>query len=135
MESLGSRLKRYRLENNLTIDEFIKKYNKDFNASVSKSMVSRWENDLAEPKIQVGKNIAIMYSIPFDELVGIIEPGQITQNGKIINTPHKEKSNTKKENKNIQTIAAHLEGKEITNEKMKDVLNYIDFIFRDQFDK
>jgi transcriptional regulator with XRE-family HTH domain len=130
MESLGSRLKKYRLKNKLTIDDFIKKYNKNFNASISKSMVSRWENDLAEPKIQVGRNIAIMYSIPFDELVGIIEPGQSVQDGKIIGIPHKEN-----ENKNLKTIAAHLEGKDITDDKMKDVLNYIDFIFRDQFDK
>ncbi|PFE05079.1 transcriptional regulator [Bacillus cereus] len=130
MESLGSRLKKYRLKNKLTIDDFIKKYNKNFNASISKSMVSRWENDLAEPKIQVGRNIAIMYSIPFDELVGIIEPGQIVQDGKIIGIPH-----TENENKNLKTIAAHLEGKDITDDKMKDVLNYIDFIFRDQFDK
>ncbi|MDO6633213.1 helix-turn-helix domain-containing protein [Bacillus thuringiensis] len=41
----------------------------------------------------------------------------------------------KKEDENIKTIAAHLEGKDVTDEKMKDVLNYIDFIFRDQFDK
>lgn len=45
------------------------------------------------------------------------------------------KDDQKKEDKNIKTIAAHLEGKDITDDKMKDVLNYIDFIFRDQFDK
>ncbi|BAR82250.1 helix-turn-helix transcriptional regulator [Bacillus thuringiensis] len=45
------------------------------------------------------------------------------------------KKTQKKEDENIKTIAAHLEGKDITDEKMEDVLNYIDFIFRDQFDK
>lgn len=40
-----------------------------------------------------------------------------------------------KVDKHIKTIAAHLEGKNITEDKIEDVLNYIDFIFRDQFDK
>ncbi|PGT80272.1 transcriptional regulator [Bacillus cereus] len=45
------------------------------------------------------------------------------------------KKTQQKKDRNIQTIAAHLEGKDITDDKMNDVLNYIDFIFRDQFDK
>lgn len=103
MESLGSRLKKFRLENKLTIDDFIKKYNEKFDSSISKSMVSRWENDLAEPKIQVGKNIALMYSITFDELVGIVEPGQVVQSGKIINQSQvkDEEGFTEKDRKDI----------------------------------
>lgn len=116
MESLGQRLKEYRTANKLTIDEFVEKYNKTFHAHISKSMVSRWENNLAEPKIQVGKNIAIMYSISFEELVGISEPK---------NTLNSQKKTA------IDTIAAHLEGKEITEDKVKQITDFIDFIFRD----
>lgn len=77
METLGQYLKDFRIQHGLTIDDFINKYNTKFETSISKSMVSRWENDLAEPKIPVGRNIALMYGISFDELVGISSRNEI----------------------------------------------------------
>ncbi|MEN3134529.1 MULTISPECIES: helix-turn-helix domain-containing protein [Bacillus cereus group] len=79
----------------------------------------------------------------------LINPGNVEKIATAFNVPKskidpsfssstiKKDKNIKKaqKDKNIQTIAAHLEGKDITDDKMEDVLNYIDFIFRDQFDK
>lgn len=79
----------------------------------------------------------------------LINPGNVEKIATAFNVPKskidpsfssstiKKDTNIKKaqKDKNIKTIAAHLEGKDITDDKMEDVLNYIDFIFRDQFDK
>lgn len=95
--SLGQRLKYFRLQHNLTIDDFIYKYNIEFDTSISKSMVSRWENNLAEPKISVGRNIAVIYGISFDELVGISNRNELTR----ILPIDKQTNSTKKDERDI----------------------------------
>lgn len=95
METLGERLRSFRFQQKLTIDDFVYKYNTKFDSGISKSMVSRWENNLAEPKIPVGRNIAIMYGISFDELVGLSNTNNTSNkelNAEQIPSPHKDKN-------------------------------------------
>lgn len=49
MKSLGQKLKEIRLQNNLSMDELTERLNRKYELSVSKSMVSRWENNKSEP--------------------------------------------------------------------------------------
>ncbi|MDM8151621.1 helix-turn-helix domain-containing protein [Priestia megaterium] len=113
--SFGETLKK--LRGKTTQDQLAKALNDQYGTSINKSMISKWENNKEEPRIDTARFLADYFDVSLDYLLGI------------------EKLNNKKEPTPIQTIAAHLEGKDITEEKMKEVLNYIDYVFSKQFDK
>lgn len=49
MKKLGQKLKEIRLQNNLSMDELTERLNRKYELNISKSMVSRWENNKSEP--------------------------------------------------------------------------------------
>lgn len=117
MYSFGEILKDLRTSRKLSIDQLSKLINDKYQTKISKSMISRYENNLAEPKMDVVRVFADFFDASPDYIMGI------------------ENENTrenKKQSKEIETIAAHLEGKDITEEKLRDVLKYIDFIFQNE---
>lgn len=71
MNTLGTTLKIIRVKHNLTIPEFVEKYNDEFEININENMVRGWENNEIDLKIPIGMNIASMYGITRDELVGI----------------------------------------------------------------
>ncbi|AOH53323.1 hypothetical protein ABE28_003085 [Peribacillus muralis] len=116
MYSFGSILKNLRTSKNLSIDQLARQINDKYETKISKSMISRYENNLAEPKMDVVRIFADFFDASPDYIMGL-EDGS--------------SRDIKKKSKAIETIAAHLDEKEITEEKMKDILKYIDFIFQD----
>lgn len=116
MYSFGSILKNLRTSRRLSIDQLTKQINEKYETKISKSMISRYENNLSEPKMDVVRIFADFFDASPDYIMGLEEDSQTEE---------------KKNNKAMETIAAHLDGKEITDEKMNDVLKYIDFIFQD----
>jgi transcriptional regulator with XRE-family HTH domain len=116
MYSFGDILKNLRTSRKLSIDQLVKQINEKYDTTISKSMISRYENKLSEPRMEIVRILADFFNASPDYIMGLEEDA---------------KEKTKKRNEKIDTIAAHLEGKEITDEKMKDVLKYIDFIFQD----
>ncbi|MGG4266500.1 helix-turn-helix domain-containing protein [Peribacillus simplex] len=115
MYSFGSILKNLRTSKKLSIDQLAKQINDKYDTKISKSMISRYENNLAEPKMDIVRIFADFFDASPDYIMGLEEEPSI---------------DIKKNSKAMETIAAHLDGKEITEEKMKDVLKYIDFIFQ-----
>lgn len=120
MYSFGNILKNLRTSRKLSIDQLVKQVNEKYDTKISKSMISRYENNLSEPKMDIVRILADFFDASPEYIMGIEEE-----------IPEQER----KRNKALDTIAAHLEGKEITEEKMKTVLNYIDFIFQEDDDK
>ncbi|MFE5430252.1 helix-turn-helix domain-containing protein [Peribacillus simplex] len=116
MYSFGSILKNLRTSKNLSIDQLAKQINAKYETKISKSMISRYENNLAEPKMDVVRIFADFFDASPDYIMGLEDESS---------------KGIKKNNKAIETIAAHLDEKEITEDKMKDILKYIDFIFQD----
>ena len=47
--NIGKRLKDLRKENSLSMDSLVEKLNREYNLNITKSMISRWENNLSEP--------------------------------------------------------------------------------------
>ena len=45
----GDKLKDLRIKSNLSMDSLIEKLNKKYDLNITKSMMSRWENNLSEP--------------------------------------------------------------------------------------
>ncbi|MGN1295893.1 MAG: helix-turn-helix transcriptional regulator [Bacilli bacterium] len=61
---LSEKLKKYRLDNNLTQEEFAAKL------FVTRNAVSKWENDNGYPNIETLKDIAKLLNTTIDELLG-----------------------------------------------------------------
>lgn len=64
----SQKLKELRKTHNLSMDEFVDKYNRKFDGKLNKSTVSRYENNLQEPMINVVKNIAAFFNVSLDYL-------------------------------------------------------------------
>ena len=64
MESFGTRLANLRKEHNLTQNDIADRLN------ISAQAVSKWENDLTSPDINTIMELADIFNITVDELVG-----------------------------------------------------------------
>lgn len=72
MASLGQRLKKLRIESNLTQEGLIKIIEEKYNRKISKSMISKWENDKEKPQnISDIKAIADYFGVNDNYLIGI----------------------------------------------------------------
>ena len=71
---LSEKIKKYRLDNNLTQEEFAAKL------FVTRNAVSKWENDNGYPNIDTLKDVAKLLNITIDELLGDDDIKTITIN-------------------------------------------------------
>lgn len=70
MNTFGVRLKQLRKDNGMTQDEVVSVLEKNFNASISASMLSKWENDKEEPaSFQNVCALAKLYGVTTDYLI------------------------------------------------------------------
>lgn len=73
MYSFGSVLKRLRKEKKLTQEGLSDILNKKYGTKLNKSMLSKWENDESEPRMDSARFIADFFDVTLDELLGIRE--------------------------------------------------------------
>lgn len=74
MKTFGYKIKELRKEHNLTQEELLKVINEKYNRSISKSMISKWENDREEPqKFTDVSAISDFFGVKADYLVGITD--------------------------------------------------------------
>lgn len=64
----GDKLKELRKSRQLSMDELATKYNTKFNGKLNKGTLSRYENNLQEPMINVVKNLAEFFGVPIGML-------------------------------------------------------------------
>ena len=67
MNSLGERIAHYRKRNDLTQEQLAEK------CSVTAQAVSKWENDLTAPDIQLIPALAKIFGVTCDELLGVTQ--------------------------------------------------------------
>lgn len=117
MATFAERLKQLRKEKELTIEQLADKLGS------AKSTISRYENGLREPKGDILKLLTDFFNVSLDYLMGVSD----------IRTPKNTVNSTESKplSKPVETIAAHLEGKNITPHKMKMLKRYIDDLFED----
>lgn len=116
MATFAERLKELRKEKQLTVEQLAN------NIGSAKSTISRYENG-REPKGDIIRLLTEYFDVSIDYLMGVSD----------IRTPISEKAdNESKLSPEVETIAAHLEGKEITPKKMKMIKSYIDALFDDE---
>jgi transcriptional regulator with XRE-family HTH domain len=113
MNELSFILKKLREEKNVSMDKMCEDLSKIYNVNLAKSTVSKWENGKAEPSLAYLRILSKYFNVTLDYLIGLED----------------EKNQPKNE---IDTLAAHLEGKNITPKKMKLLEKYIDALFEDE---
>lgn len=69
----GKKLKDLRNSKDLTMDALIEQLNKNYNLNITKSMMSRWENNLSEPSNKFIAAYAKFFNIDLNYLVGITD--------------------------------------------------------------
>ncbi|MEK5277645.1 MULTISPECIES: helix-turn-helix domain-containing protein [Paenibacillus] len=65
----GDVLKKLRSDRKLSLDQFVKEINNRYNTSFSKSMVSRWENNLTDPKMESVRVISDFFNVSLNFLL------------------------------------------------------------------
>lgn len=74
MKTFGSKIKELRKDKSLTQNELIKIINEKYGRNISKSMISKWENDREEPqKFSDVVALANFFNVKADYLIGLID--------------------------------------------------------------
>lgn len=97
-------LRKLRNAKNLSMDELVKRLNDSYEVKFSKATLSRWEDGLSSPSIVHASALADFFNVSLDELSGR-QPLDYSND----------------------VIAAHIDD-DVTEDEMKDILQYIEFI-------
>ena len=106
METFGKRLRALRVEQDMTGQELGKVFN------VTKTAISNWENGNRFPDETILRKISDYFDVSIDYLLGKTD----------IKNPYKE------EQEEIQTIAAHHDGDEWTEEELEELEMFKDLV-------
>lgn len=71
--STGQKLKNLRIEKALSMDELVNKLNSLYDLTMTKGMMSRWENNLSEPSNRFLSAYARFFDIDLNYLVGLTD--------------------------------------------------------------
>jgi repressor LexA len=69
--SFGKKLKALRTSMNLTQEGLAKALNTKYGTNFNKGMISKWENDKEEPRIDSVRYIADFFNVSLDEILGL----------------------------------------------------------------
>lgn len=73
MEIFAERLKQLRLERDYSLDMVVYDLDNKFNLEITKSHLSRWENNKNEPSIRYAAYLAKYYGVSLDYLLGLTD--------------------------------------------------------------
>lgn len=73
MEEFAKRIKELRTERDLSLDMVVYDLKNKFNIEITKSHLSRWENDKNTPSVRYAAYLAAYYGVSLDYLIGITD--------------------------------------------------------------
>ena len=71
MYTLGDTIRELRIKQGLTQDGLSDKLNELYGTSINKSMVSKWESNKEEPRLEHARNLAKYFTVSLDFLLGL----------------------------------------------------------------
>jgi len=98
--SVGSIIKALRMQQGLSQDELADKLNARFDSKINKGMISKWENGLGDPRLETVRQLALFFNKSLDYLLGL----------------------------EVETIAAHHDGEEWTEEELEEIERFKEFV-------
>lgn len=130
MTLTSERLKEIMRERNLKQIDILnksEKYQKSLGIKMSKSHLSQYVNGKSSPDQHKLFLLSKTLGVSEAWLMGYDVPKHINQNDKTDNL-----NDNKSTNSNIETIAAHIDD-DVTEEQMKDIIKYIEFVKTNKF--
>lgn len=106
MSTVGSRIRELRTKKGLSLEELADQLNDKHGTSINKGMISKWENNITDPKLDHIRPIALFFNTSLDYLLGINEDI----------------------NSEVNTLAAHFEGEEFTKDELDEIRDYINYL-------
>lgn len=85
--TLGEKLKKIRKDNGLSMDTLTERLNRNHGLNISKSMVSRWENDHASPVGTFVAAYAKEFDVDMNYLVGIRDEAIVELSDNVVKIP------------------------------------------------
>ncbi|MBP1905687.1 transcriptional regulator with XRE-family HTH domain [Paenibacillus turicensis] len=80
MYSFGEKLKNLRMSKGLSQGQLADKLNEEYGTSINKGMISKWENDKEEPRMEAVRNLVLFFGITLDHLIGVTNNDENTNN-------------------------------------------------------
>ncbi|MGE6379517.1 helix-turn-helix transcriptional regulator [Peribacillus muralis] len=101
---IGRKIKELRIKKNLSQAELAEKINEQFNTTLNKGLISKWENGLGDPRLEYARFLALFFDVSLDFLLDL-------------------------ENRDeIDTIAAHHDGEEWSDEELNQIEEFKKFV-------
>ncbi|MDQ0169146.1 helix-turn-helix domain-containing protein [Paenibacillus tundrae] len=69
-QPIGKIIKSLRNKHKLSQDELAEKLNQKFNTTINKGMISKWENDLGDPRLDTVRHLSVFFNVSLDYLLG-----------------------------------------------------------------
>ncbi|MCI7432447.1 helix-turn-helix domain-containing protein [Megasphaera elsdenii] len=115
MTSLGEKLKEVRTEKHLSMNDLSNEFKKCYDLNVTKSMISRWEHDLAQPSNSFLAAYAKFFNLDMNSLLGIDNQNSGKTYSSILNRAQRELS--PEELKAVESLASYFMDKNKRGEK------------------
>ncbi|MEF2246218.1 MULTISPECIES: helix-turn-helix domain-containing protein [unclassified Paenibacillus] len=103
MQPIGKIIKDLRTKRGLSLEELADKINQSYGTSINKGMISKWENGLGDPRLENVRQLALFFNVSLDQLIGM-------------------------EQQRIDTIAAHHDGEDWTEEELEEIEAFKRFV-------
>lgn len=91
--SFGTKLKHLRTSMNLTQEGLAKALNTKYGTNFNKGMISKWENDKEEPRMDSIRYIADFFDVSLDELLGLKNNDMVKESLTVYEVVEKDFSN------------------------------------------
>lgn len=102
--SFGKILKTLRTNRKLSQEELADRLNAQYGTNLNKGMISKWENELGDPRMDSVRVLALFFDVSLDYLMGL------------------------EDKSNITTIAAHHDGEDWTKEELEEIEKFKEFV-------
>lgn len=103
MATFSDKIKQLRSDKNMSLEQLAVEFSRRYNSKISKSSISRWENNLAKPDIDDANIYADYFSVSLDWLMD------------------------RQPSEKVETIAAHMD-EDLSEEEIEEIQKYIQFI-------
>lgn len=103
MPTFSDKIKQLRNAKNMSLEQLAVEFARRYNSKISKSSISRWENNRAKPDIDDASIYADYFNVSLDWLMD------------------------RQSSDSIETIAAHIDD-DVTEEEMEEIKKYIEFL-------
>ena len=124
-ETMGARIHRLRLENDMSQEELADAINKKLGTSINRSSISKYERNVSYPEIEKIVVLADMFNVSVDYLLGRTH---IRRHDWYLKLPKEVQEFVDEKNVHYLEIASYFQRKGITKAEIEEIINIINYL-------